>query len=1301
MKINNIPNNTRDIKETYTTIKADIVKAAGYDPELLPPEAYEVSLGELRGLLAHLAWEDAGFDSIELTLLTKGRVDLGEAQFKGILRRAKSGVRALPRAFLKAHADGKLLRFGALPNAFRMALGELDKVGSTDLKGRIEAGYHVLFLSEGQLKKVLRTWERAGHPAESLLDAAFTPERIILEVVRETGFTPDKLAALLPKATVKGPVVTAKFGYAEIDFHFETGHIGEHKVLKRVVSMGRKLDTATVIGLFALSLDGVTTQSTAEAKLKAAAPSIFEEPNTGYGLRIENSRHEEVIKNKIGILNIKARAEGTSLTLSDRREFTDVVEAARLYWNAGEPVAFEQQIGWAVAGDGALALGFGRDGDFATIFSDAGKTSKVHSRGKLGAKAAAETVDEHGNSTVVASGFQIKLSDGRLVRSHGTRIHTWFTNFVLGSGSGVALVRPGFTRKVRIMKTVAATIPAIYLTVEDNPTMTRADLLKQAVEAKLSVNRNEVIHYEDVVFDVDGIPYGVWDGRGLTCQVVGEPSITVSASSDSVKVSVKVAAAFEFDAHKFNTDGVKATGISYDVALFDLDANEPLFEQPEMLLTTQEIKGVGTALVRAWADDVQLDLDKALFEGWLTPADHAQGGVVYDPNTGLSEEQQTAFAAWRDGHSRNIEATIEVDEETYTIVHELLERAKIDSEFAEEKGIDPGKFTLWSDRRTISQVIEVVEAQVVMGIELSTVPENVTTQPLIGEQLVALKHLDTELGNTLWKGAANTRLAVRSMLSMARGHQAPIAVQVGPILEFDKDKYRGRDLLERFRKRFPQGLTLTNVVGHPLVTLRFDALCELGALMPGGAATGIALSVLELLHHMHVDRAGQRGWESHLLRLVGIVREGAVAWATKAKASLGTVTKTRKVALGLKVKTTFSRNLASDEVGFNPMDPLVLEGKVKSGSYALVGRPPMISVFGGKVVLTSECPIGMVLVKAHLWSLGNEGDGDGDPAVVLFLKNPNMIDRVKAALANSPFGVSGYFTAHGNEITDLPYSEFYAESTKKRVHGATHEVARIPGVDYLAGAEQCGQHYSRFLGRTFAITSYLTYLLGTQLEASAVDPALETACVLAWRRLYEGMGLSGVSEKAQKFAMYIGQIGKADRISLPMATAQELEWLGFQVTYNNSPDGRRAYVVGVDAMRYAWSQVSSLPVDGDVLAYLHRAVLVTHAYSLIEREAIESEYMSVTPIEVLAEVGPHLTAPGILQEAVTYGVLRRGSKGLGVAAAMGEEDGNGLFRHLTDEWIMATGHGIVSDMLTAVRDVQTEMAAIRRANSDI
>lgn len=1307
--------------------KAALVRRAGFNPADFTSEFYQQNIGAIRGaLVVAAATKSNVLTEVEVRLLLGGKDTATSEGFDSAIRRIEAGVGILPRAFQDSLEGGKLMRVHSLDLSERAWLGSLERVSVEDVVAKANAGFRFWLSDEGDVSDFLQEVQdnaEQGTPKavfEAVAAAVWTPQRVFLRNVQEIGVTPEILARLLENARVSEndpAVVVATFGYAEVEFNLHTGQVGKHKLLQHIACMGELLDMPTAVALLGMSLVGVTSQGTMEALLRAV-PSCVEEPDTGYGVRMPDSRAEAKLTNKVGHLNIREVSQTlTTCRLNDSRTPTEVVAIGRKFHEGGVPVAFESQMGYAVIGEGAEAMLVGYNDQHSLMWTDASKEAKLFTRPKLGGQVVAETVDSHGNSTLTASGLQVRLRSGRVVRDYGTRFSTWITNSVLDPGSGVALSLPGIVEGIRLLKTVSNDIPAIYVPdVDGFEGSTPAEKLEAAVKAGLEVASGTVYHGQPV-FSFDGIPYGVFEGVGMEATVCGAPVITPSPAADSAHVAVKVEVTALGDAVKLTCDGGKMTNLAYPV---DCTVDGVTVSQPEILLGKETIKGSHVILLRAWGDDTVQDLDAALAKGFVTPEQRAFGGVTINPNQELTADELRAFQTWRDANSFTAEIRVRVNAKTRHILSSLVEKARQDASFAEERGIDPDAFRFYPDG-SVSQTVEVVSASLVLGVEISTVPENVGKAKVTGEQLMALNLIDPDLGNRLWKGSAERRNGVYLMIRMARmitaGTQG-IPAQPQPNFDWDRSKLRGRDLIEYFSRKYPNGLTIRGASGNPLAVIQFKALLTFSALLPGDGATGIALSVLRVLEHLHARWIGPQGevpsgWEQMLYRLVSDLQSQVKPWATTSKATLSAVTGTGKVFYSRKVKTTFSPTVEEGLVGIHPDDPQLadlikgtdinpcdlVDGAVLPLTVVCL-RMPMISAFAGDIIVTREAQPGTLLVEASEWAYANEGDSDGDGVVFFVLKDTTLRTKVRLALEKSLLGKRGYVVAHGGYLLDHPYTDFYTEAKKKAVHGVVPKITKIDREKYIGAAGATATHYSFFMGRVFAMSSYLVFRVGADTARfGAADTDLQLACILAWRRLYEGLALSGYTPEAGEMARFLTGIATRNSVAVPVGAVPELRARGIDATITSSAGGDTAWVVGASAMAYAWYKCLNVDLTPGEAHNLYRALVATYSYGLIERKSGGEE--AVDPLTILSEQGEHLATGENLVESVVYGMLRRGSKGVSVAAQLGAEDGNGLFRFMRPEYLTILGdQGILFEMAKHVWRVHTAVSSIRDSESE-
>lgn len=1338
-------------------MRHDAAMEAGFNnPDLLvsDPTLASMSLEQFQlQLVLNRATKVEGWLPVEAALLLEGKMELDEKEFKRSIRRINSGIRILCGKAREAYAEGRVLvlttnfvhqeAFG--PGVFVESLAELEQAIN---EKRASGVTPFVLCSTLKQRNILLSSFRKKLTADAPLPfEVMAWEHNVFLAARESDMTAERLAMALG-GTSEGSVAVIKYGkYCEFRFDFQAGTIDNglrtYIVKRNLVApqFAEMVDIKTFFALRAIDLGRVTTQKSAEAILQASGMSHFVTDDGGYAYMPEDRKsygYYQVLQNEVGIVRLTCKS-GFSLRISvdDTHTSEDIVTAMKILGDRGHRVAMKAQGSGLLVDNGALVRHHGLVAGTVLIGTDAGKPGKLFNRGKLDARAIAQTIDEFGNSTIVQGGLAIKDKDGNPMFLYGTAIEdVMVTNSGWGPGSGVAVVPTSFRRRIRLIKTVRGTIPAIKIeTVGKNLTRDKkVEALRDAVLKDLVVETG-MLEHGDVAFSYQGLPYGVFRGQGMEAKVVGKPAIRVAASSETVAVSVKVEVTFWYTCHKVSMQGLKATLIPSTISVVDASSGEAI-NQPQLFVTNEERKG-NIDLVYYWAHSVTSILDEALTRGWITQEDHDRGYVLYDVELGLTQAQAAAKAKYEADNLVMIDVTWhDINDDHLELADALI---KASSNGVPRRGITAEEFCKNNDYICNIEVAgeSVIERNVsairyhraIVGIELSTVLENMGRSGLTGEQILHLHNLSSQLGNVLWEEAFPIHDAVEHMQDMANGvylDSAAVVYLDQPAFEHNLEK-GARQIIEYYAKKYPDGIVFVKD-DKVVLNVMFDTFLKIGALLDGGSCTGIALELIRFLNWMHVSNAGTSGFQSMAKRYADIVREGIVSWASSAKRLLGLVTRGHSSAvLTAKVKTTHSRTINRGEVGVNPNHPSVrgwlhkakemgytipdnLEGFVLP-QFAVYERTPMTSFAGGHIKLTDEAELGVFLISGLRWAQSNEGDGDGDSSPIVVVSNPLMVREVKANISSSPFGPSGYEIAHGYELALQPYAAFFMGNAKKdlsKPEVREHKLTEMPLDEYVAAANREVKHYTGFMGTTYAISSYLTYMSGKAKDTGCVTgdalEALHKANVIAERRIYEGLALSGVSDDGDEAAADILDIVRMNRIEVRQETRARLIASGAydaaDFSTENIHNRTHHFIDGVAAVQLMFEKLGF--VDRGVAFWLHRAILVTGMYSILERKAGEHDdreasgidrTIFISPKEAVSKA-PHLAQDDIIEDAVVFGMIRRGSQGVSMNRGASEA-GRGLFRHVTDAHIVNLGSGIVADTASNVRRVQTKLNALK------
>jgi len=1331
-------------------MRYEVLKEAGFNnPDLLLADEtlLKMSLDELQLIAVTEAAKLLGWLPSETTLLTRGEGVLDDSEFRKALRRIKSGIRILSSRVRQALTEGRVIVVSGndlLAEAFPGIVVTNNEEIIRELEAKQANGVTPMILFGNETRKsVFTRFFTKQKKLKELSEAGFemvTWEYNSFLAAKEAEIDAERLAIALG-GVANGSKVEVKYGSVVMTFDFAGGTLDDglrtRKVKPTLVAtqFAEMVDIPTFFALRAVDLGRISTQKSAEAILLASGPSHFVTDDGGYAFMPDDRAgyaYYETLVNEAGIVRLKAKSPfGLRVAMDDTHTSTDMVVALEILGNQGRHVAMKAQGAGVLVDNGALTRHHALVAGEVLIGTDAGKPGKLFNRGKLASRACAETVDAYGRSTMVRNGVAILGVDGQPIFDYGTPVDdVMVTNSSWGPSSGVATVPETFRKRVRLIKTVRGTIPAVK--VDGLPKnvnkVKKAEALRAAVLADLVV-ADEVEHNQ-VVFSYQGLPYGVFRGHGMTGRVVGKPTVRVAASSETVAVSVKVEVMFWYTCHKVSMQGLKATLIAKDLRMTDSKTGKAV-KQPNLLVGTEERKG-NIDLVYYWANSVVSTLALSLSKGWITPEDHARGYVLWDVTKGLTTEQEAA----KDKYEQDNLSYVDIVWDNLNDAHLSLARSIIDAatngvgdmtgeEFCKKNGY-VCNIEIAGDSVIERNVSAIRYHRAVVGIELSTVLENMGKSGLTGEQILHLDNLSSKLGASLWDEAQPRHDAVENMLDSALGIMPENVVEIAidePVLTHDTTK-GARELLEYYAKKYKGGISFTKD-GKVILDVQFDTFVNLGALLDGGSCTGIALELIRFLDWIHVDNGGASGYESMAARYAGIVREGIRSWASSAKRLLGFVTRGHQGAvLTAKVKCTHSGTINNGEVGVNPNHPAVagwlrraekmgydipddLEGFVLP-QFAIYERTPMTRFAGGYIKLTNEAELGVFLICGFEWARATEGDGDGDPSLILVLSKPEIIHEVEMKLLSSPFGTLGYDISHGSEFALQPYAEFFLGNAKKdlsKPENRKHVMATMPIDKYVVAADREVRHYTGFMGTTYAISSYLTYLSGKaknvgHLGGDELD-ALYKANVIAESRIYEGLALSGVSDDGDDAANDIRDIVYGNMIEVKMETRARLVASGayLDTDFTSEVIKGRTYhfIVGVAAVQLMFEKLGC--VDRAVAFWLHRAILVTGMYSILERRAggfdsFENETSFVSPKQAVDEAYPHLANDEIIEDAVVFGMIRRGSQGVSMNRGASEA-GRGLFRHVTEAHLVNLGDGIVADTAAKVMRVQLKLNALK------
>lgn len=161
--------------------------------------------------------------------------------------------------------------------------------------------------------------------------------------------------------------------------------------------------------------------------------------------------------------------------------------------------------------------------------------------------------------------------------------------------------------------------------------------------------------------------------------------------------------------------------------------------------------------------------------------------------------------------------------------------------------------------------------------------------------------------------------------------------------------------------------------------------------------------------------------------------------------------------------------------------------------------------------------------------------------------------------------MEGYTLAYGTKRTGEPFAEFVSykgskkwndgptsiNKSKKVSNTLTPLVTFIPVLEYLEKALVVAAHYQVAVGIAYGICSVLSFKVAEMnhramnnlhgVTPKHVDNLVRTNAI-AWRLLYEGLGLAGYSEKAKKFFEVLSIMTRYYKPGMGIAKAKEVSY---------------------------------------------------------------------------------------------------------------------------------------------------------------
>lgn len=1390
VKMTNTAIVTRILRDHGITVNRgdDITLAVNMDSRTIDlPTKMMGTMGTIQYQLLDLISTGQGYTELSRrTILQKGHKNksIGRTNFEAVLPKVLSKGKFLPTLFEKAYLEENLymIKGKQIPSSFKKIFKDLTLpriLGSEIRKENFTpirtADDTIVQAPMGTIQWFVTSDSEREELISSGCDEAmiWDVNRIVRDMLLEMkDYSIMDLAAILPGAKLEASPVgnkavlmvpcTEDKKYVEVTYEPDPYLMpNDHKDNRVWTINGRVVvENHFVPGLGIVSpakavwcmlnyLMESRNEADIEGKL-AYAPGMF--LRGFYSYAQWDDKTKTMAKDAVGIWNIRSNNQELTPVLFKEEGSENVSKCVAYYLNKGIPAISDAQVQTAYVKNGAIMRGFdlvwneeAEDYDVANC-NDVSKPGKTTNRGQLSAQPQA-LVLRRGTNTyyhkdpggsilfgdekdhlLVSSGLRMVGTLGKPVESIGLRCRVWLTNWVLSNGSGVVSVPKWFKTQLAVRKQESFTVVAINCNGQEPEDYLKDHFKTEALHKSIWpgspiawLDSIPVAHFSTAEQHIHEA-YGIYG----SIMEVGEPQIkniqtNVHGEAVSFDMSCNISLLMSYNevAAKFRAPGCKWTVMQEDFELYEQDMTPvPQDQYPDMVTDTENAKQADELIttVKMCAD--------TLPEGW-------DFNIKMEPNQ---------------GSKRRFDDFRQLNQSFKWIFTETLQDEIYDALYEEYK--DNSYFQFRSTTKQVGQLCTVIEGDLVLSVEVSTVRENMGTQAIIPEQLAALACIHRPLALEIWNKNLGGRDAIWGMLNMA-DTEADDCPDIWDLGAEDNPKipFNHKDLISRgpkaifktLHKKFPNGLTIKafHWQGPLKINFKFDAMIKFsGANDPVGAGT------LTLLKHLAIPAENREdGWDNMVGRYLAMISGALEKWAL-AEGNLQGMCRSERILHGRKVKPVSRAWIKPGQVGIHPEDPLVMmannhQAKVDArlqtlveeyelenisqevyehklaqvqqdqrnrkgltqGDYILISRSPMISVVLLEVVLTDKAPVGTYMVSDLDWHKGNEGDGDGDPSAA-FKVPSDMVDAVRDSLTNSVFGPVGYYEAYGTaDIRHLPIMEFYRDKDNKKRLGfypsqddSNHMWHRewvgptlTPRVKVVQNIKDIGTHYERFVGKAFAMGSAMVFKteymfsvldrLGTGYFADDVSagelyrPGFHTACAKMWRRVYEGLALSGISDTALTFARHIGSIGRKDGIVLVQDKGdmffnelrQDLG-INFESWLDETDhETELASFKGDLAVEVAFKLAGVKLTIEECLA-IQWAIHVTYLYSQIENKSLELEWY-----DFVMGLPEHLQDDTLLDDALFCGSLRR----LGAGIAKRKTSSYSMVTRLAEEDMFA------------------------------
>lgn len=896
------------------------------------------------------------------------------------------------------------------------------------------------------------------------------------------------------------------------------------------------------------------------------------------------------------------------------------------------------------AGAEAVGVGYNRTetGDLDQMFTanDANKPTKLFNRPAANNYDCADLPDR------VASNFGFALSNGEVARTKGKMMNVAFTNSILTFGSGVGIINQGssFTFSIDKKEKESLNVSLFGHGYLNNPNAKKAVIAK--IETAIKAIEGDVFAAGEVMLSIqeNGMNFDLVRNGEKAADVVIKGGFVRNNTLDENAIDIVIEVALQGDTSFVKTRrfATKFTTVPYAAEFVGHN------KEWDIILNNECTKGHG-ALLEMFANATGERFLNNSTQEFTTP-DGDSFNVMTDENP---------FYQWRDA---NIQQDVKL---RMTIAKSVWENQ---ARFCSNT-VEVISETVDSDGNLcvlVEETCDVIYGQLVFDVEISSPLESVSKSNLTLESASAIYLQSARLGNILFNecikkaetfGALASRYAAAdvedmTVIDLEDDASFNFFVETFPILSNkDGSLLKQRQIMALAATKFPAGVEF--LVGSTTFPVNFSVVATFGQFnaVNGSAARETSDVMNFLLDILFNGAEGRAKLVAPAKRAVAKILNTAV----DSKKVLKKPTRAGNLVYG-KVRTSFHPMLHTTDniptVVMNANCPMVsMLGIPTDGRlvdyYVGFARTPMPFLGGARIKLTTDasiCDVAHVLVDPYVWHQLNEGDSDGDGIAMLNLSKLDFTAEEVRELNASIMGIAGYEHLYGDAV---PFADFVSEEDKagkKSFRGAMTLIStqvknpdtgeKVVITAQFAGefAARVANHYKTAVGTSYGICSALVFKAADWAADTEEDVSeVVTATLIAWRAMYEGLGLSGYSAKAARVFNIIN-LATMDLDGHKVLTAEsangEVACIWDADFKTQHPDA--VEMAGSEAVRLEFPEFSH--VSADVFDHIIEARCHTKVATRLEGFG-----------KALTKY--HYSIPNLIEGATKYGTLRRISQG--------------------------------------------------------